>query len=127
MGKKRAESIHCRECGRPGPFSPLGCPKCGEVRLRAKQRNHTLIVTAVACGYVGGLYGSLLGASTFTAILAGFGYAMVGVLVGVPIGSAINLTRGLTPELPWVLGYLTTLAGLFWLGHVAGVHVHLIS
>src|ERR1700730_3589692 len=41
----------------------------GEVRrLRAKQRNdHTLIVTTVACGYVGGLYGSLLGASTFTA------------------------------------------------------------
>jgi hypothetical protein len=37
-------------------------------------------------------YGSLLGASTFTAILAGFGYGMAGVL---PIGLAINLTRGL--------------------------------
>jgi hypothetical protein len=28
-------------------------------------------------------------------------------------------------ELPWVVGYLATLAGLFWLGHVAGAHVHL--
>jgi hypothetical protein len=95
MGQRRPESIHCQECGRPGPFSPLGCPKCGEVRLRAKQQNHTLIVTTVACGYVGGLYGSLFGASTPTAILAGFDYGMVGVLVGVPIGFAINLTRRL--------------------------------
>ena len=34
-------------------------------------------------------------AQAFAAILAGFGYGMVGVLVGVPIGFAINLTRGL--------------------------------
>jgi hypothetical protein len=97
MRQRRPESIHCQECGRPGPFSALNCPKCGEVRrLRAEQRNrHTLVVTTVACGYVGGLYGFLLGASTFAAILAGFGYGMAGVLVGVPVGFAINLTRGL--------------------------------
>jgi hypothetical protein len=97
MRQRRPESIHCQDCGRPGPFSAQSCPKCGEVRrLRAEQRDHhTLVVTMVACGYVGGLYGSLLGANTFAAILAGFGYGMVGVLVGVPIGFAINLTRGL--------------------------------
>jgi hypothetical protein len=96
MRQRRPESIHCNDCARPG-CSAQSCPKCGEVRrLRAAQRNgHTLIVTTVACGYVGGLYGFLLGASTFAAILAGFGYGMIGVLVGVPIGFAINLTLGL--------------------------------
>jgi hypothetical protein len=94
MHQRLPESIHCNDCGRPG-FSTLNCPECGEVR-RLRQRNgHTLIVTTVACGYVGGLYGSLLGASTPTAILAGFDYGMVGALVGVPIGFAINLTRRL--------------------------------
>jgi hypothetical protein len=94
MRQGRPESIHCSDCGRPG-FSALSCPECGEVRrLRAERRN-TLIVTTVACGCLGGLYGSLLGASTSsTAILAGYGYGMVGVLVGVLIGFAINLTRG---------------------------------
>jgi predicted RNA-binding Zn-ribbon protein involved in translation (DUF1610 family) len=96
MRQRRPESIHCQGCGRAVPFSALSCPRCGEVRRLREQRNlYTLVVTAVACGYVGGIYGFLLGASTFAAILAGFGYGMVGVLVGVPIGFAINLTRGL--------------------------------
>jgi len=35
-------------------------------------------------------------ASTFGAVVAGFGYGLLGVLIGVPLAFAINITRNLT-------------------------------
>ena len=29
-------------------------------------------------------------------------------------------------DLPWVIGYLTSVMGLIWLAHMAGTHVHLL-
>jgi hypothetical protein len=41
------------------------------------------------------LYGILISASTFGAVVAGISYGLLGLLLGAPIGFAINLTRGL--------------------------------
>ena len=110
MRQMRAELIDCHDCRRPVSFSAVACPHCGSTepsgpykfskkqrrRLRAEQRNdHMLFVTTVACSCAGALYGVLLSSSTFGAILAGLGYGAVGLLGGVPIGFAINMTRGL--------------------------------
>jgi hypothetical protein len=54
-----------------------------------------LIVTTAACFCAGALYGVVLSSSTYGAILAGIGYGLVGLLCGVPIAFAINLTRRL--------------------------------
>jgi hypothetical protein len=106
----RAELIDCHDCGRPVSFSAVSCPHCGSIepsgsyvfdqkafrRFRAEQRHdHTLLVTTLACTCAGALYGVLLSSSTIGAIVAGIGYGIVGLLIGVPIAFAINLTRGL--------------------------------
>jgi hypothetical protein len=108
--RQRAELIDCHDCRRPVSFSAASCPHCGSTkplgsyvfskkearRLRVEQRNdETLLVATVACCCAGALYGFLLSSSTFGAIMAGTGYGFIGLLVGVPIGFAINLTRGL--------------------------------
>src|ERR1700732_5248471 len=100
MHKMRAELIDCQDCGLAVSFSAVSCPHCGSTepsgsyvfskkearRLRIEQRNDdTLAVTAVACGCAGALYGVLLSSSTFSAIMSGIGYGVLGLLVGVPI------------------------------------------
>lgn len=110
MSDVRAELIDCQDCGRPFSFSAVSCPHCGSSepsgpyvfdqkalrRFRAEQRNdHTLLVTTLACSGAGLLYGILLSSSTIGAIVAGIGYGAIGLLIGVPVGFAINLTRGL--------------------------------
>ncbi len=110
MCERRAELIDCHDCGRPVSFSAASCPHCGSTepsgpyvhskkelrRLRAEDRNdHTLLVTTVACCGGGVLWGVLLSSSTIGAVLAGVGYGTFGLLVGVPIAFAINMTRGL--------------------------------
>ena len=110
MSEMRAELIDCHDCGRPVSFRAVSCPNCGSTepsgpyrfskkelrRHRAEERNdHTLLVATVACCCGGVLWGVLLSSSTFGAIMAGIGYGIVGLLIGVPIGFAINATRGL--------------------------------
>src|ERR1700688_5002848 len=110
MRDRRAELIDCRDCRRPVSFSAVSCPHCGSTepsgpyvhskkelrRLGAEDRNdHTLLVTTVACCCGGALWGVLLSSSTLGAILAGLGYGTFGLLVGVTIRFAINMTRGL--------------------------------
>jgi hypothetical protein len=110
MHEMRAELIDCHDCRRPVSFRALNCPHCGSTeptgsyafskkearRFRVEQRNdHMLVVTTVACTGVGALYGILGSSSTLGAILVGIGYGVVGLLIGVPIGFAINLTRRL--------------------------------
>jgi hypothetical protein len=110
MRQMPAELIDCHDCGRPVSFSAVSCPHCGSTepsgpykfskkqlrRLRVEQRNdNILVITAVACSCAGALYGVLLSSSTLGAILAGLGYGATGLLAGVPIGFAINMTRGL--------------------------------
>jgi hypothetical protein len=110
MREMRAELIDCHDCRRPVSFRALNCPHCGSTeptgpyafskkearRFRVEQRNdHMLVVTTVACTGAGALCGILGSSSTLGAILAGIGYGAVGLLIGVPIGFAINLTRRL--------------------------------
>jgi len=65
-------------------------------QLRLEQRNDdNLLVTTVACVAGGALYGVLASSSMIGAIASGFGYGLIGLLAGVPIAFAINMTRGL--------------------------------
>jgi|SRR5665213_773052 len=108
--RQRVELINCHDCQKTVSFSAASCPHCGSIepsgpyvfskrqarRLRAEQRNdNMLIVTTVGCCGAGVLYGVSLSSSIFGEILAGIGYGLVGLLIGVPIGFAINLTRRL--------------------------------
>jgi len=110
MHATKTELIKCHDCGGAVSFRAANCPHCGSVepagpyvfnrkearRHRIEERNdRNLVVVTLSCGLVAGLYGAAGGASTLGAVLAGFGYGMVGVLVGVPIAFAINITRNL--------------------------------
>jgi hypothetical protein len=110
MRTKRVELINCHDCGKAVSFSATNCPHCGSIepsgpyafsrrearRFRAEQRNdNMMIVTTAACCGAGVLYGVLPSSSIFGAILAGTWYGLVGLLIGVPIAFAINLTRRL--------------------------------
>jgi hypothetical protein len=110
MRATKPELIECHDCGGAVSFRAGNCPHCGSVepagphvfnrkearRHRIEERNdRNLVVVTLSCGLVGGLYGAAGSASALGAVLAGFGYGMVGVLAGVPIAFAINVTRNL--------------------------------
>ena len=54
-----------------------------------------LILTTAGCCCAGALYGIMLSSSTLGAIASGVGYGLLGLLVGVPVAFAINVTRRL--------------------------------
>jgi hypothetical protein len=63
-------------------------------RHRGEARNdHTLMVSVIACGLGGALYGAMTASGALSAILFGIAYGSLGVLVGAPVGFAINMTR----------------------------------
>jgi hypothetical protein len=104
------ELIDCHDCGGQVSFRAASCPHCGSLepsgsyvfskreirRHRIEQRNDAnLIVTSAACTAAGALYGAIGGVTTAGAILGGLIYGLAGLLVGVPIAFAINVTRGI--------------------------------
>lgn len=106
---KRAETIDCHDCGKPVSFSAAACPQCGsrepsgpyrksekEARgHRIEERNdRNLIVTTIALAAFGVAYGWMTSSTTIGAIVAAFGYGMVGSLVGAPLGFAANMLLG---------------------------------
>jgi hypothetical protein len=110
MRKSRTELIECYDCGNAVSFSAASCPHCGSSepagpyqfsarerrRHRIEARNdRSLIVIAAVSGAIGVLYGAGSGGGTLGAIAGAFGYGLVGVLIGVPIAFAVNMTRGL--------------------------------
>lgn len=111
MHAVKSELIKCHDCGGAVSFRAANCPHCGSmepagpyVRNRREARKHrieerndrNLVVVSLACGLIGALYGAAGSASTFGAVVAGFGYGLLGVLIGVPLAFAINITRNLT-------------------------------
>jgi hypothetical protein len=110
MRATKAELIKCHDCGGTVSFRAANCPHCGSMepagphvfnrkearRHRIEERNdRNLVVVTLSCGLVGALYGAAGSATALGAVLAGFGCGMLGVLVGVPIAFAINITRHL--------------------------------
>jgi hypothetical protein len=108
MSATKAELTECHDCGGAVSFRAANCPHCGSLepagayvfnrkearRHRIEERNdRNLVVVALSCGLVGGLYGAGGSASMLGAVLAGFSYGMLGVMIGVPIAFAINITR----------------------------------
>jgi hypothetical protein len=111
MRATKMELIGCHDCGGAVAFRAASCPHCGSVepagpyvfnrkearRHRIEERNdRNLVVITLSCGIVGVLYGAAGNASMFGAFLAGSGYGMLGVLVGVPLAFAVNITRNLS-------------------------------
>jgi hypothetical protein len=108
--KPRPELIVCHDCGARISFSAQTCPHCGsqepsgpyefsrtEIRRhRIEQRNdRTLALAAVGCAAAGAFYGIVMSSSQIGALLAGGGYGLVGLVIGVGVAFVINLTRHL--------------------------------
>jgi hypothetical protein len=55
------------------------------------------MVMTVLCGGIGLVYGMMSSAGVFGAVLAGTGYGLLGLLIGVPAGFVIIATRHLFP------------------------------
>ncbi len=104
--KPPPELIACHDCGAGVSFSaasgsqePSGphvfSPQ--EIRRhRIEQRNdRTLALAAVGCAAAGAFYGIVMSASQLGAVVAGCGYAFVGLIIGVGVGFVINMTRHL--------------------------------
>ncbi len=111
MHAKKAELIKCHDCGGAVSFRAANCPHCGSVepagpyvfnkkearRHRLEERNdRNLVVVTLSCGLIGALYGAGGHATASGAVLAVVGYGMLGLLIGVPLAFAINITRHLT-------------------------------
>ncbi|SFI32831.1 hypothetical protein SAMN05216525_107132 [Bradyrhizobium sp. Gha] len=99
------ELIDCHDCGAPVSFSAAACPTCGSreptgpyvqsraerLRHRAEEKNdHTLLAMTVLCLGIGFSYGSLM-VGPWGAV----GYGLIGVIIGVPAGFIMNVSRRL--------------------------------
>jgi len=101
--------ISCFDCGHPVSPNALACPSCGSKHLagppvtgidkrmhNVEARNdRNVIVIAAALGVLGAFLGVHAGSGPLSATLMGFGYGVVGVIVGVPLAAFINVTRRL--------------------------------
>jgi len=103
-----AELIRCHDCNIPVSFSARSCPGCGsrepagpyrfsakEARLhRIEHRNdNTLVTVTIVSGVIGAVFGVLTSSGTFGAWFGGFGYGLLGVLVGPPLAFVANMVR----------------------------------
>jgi hypothetical protein len=108
--KPQRELIVCHDCGAGVSFSAASCPHCGsqepsgpyvfnrtEIRRhRIEQRNDwTLALSTLGCAAGGAFYGVVMSTSPIGALLAGSGYGLVGMIIGVGVGFVLNLTRSL--------------------------------
>ena len=86
----------CPHCGSPEPSGPYVFSRKEIRRHRIEYRNDiNLVITSLACAAAGGFYGAIVSSSGLEAILHGLFYGLLGLLVGVPIAFAINVTRSL--------------------------------
>ncbi len=110
MSDRSTGLIGCHDCGGRVSFRAASCPHCGSpepsgpyVFSQQEIRNHrieyrndiNLAITSLACAAVGGLYGAIVSSGGLAAILHGLLYGLLGLLIGVPVAFAINVTRGL--------------------------------
>jgi hypothetical protein len=102
------ELISCDDCGWSVSFS-AACPNCGSRepsgpyrhnnrkearRLRIEEKNDkNLIIVMTALGAVGAFYGFETSSNSLGALMLGFCYGFVGVVIGEPLAFAINITR----------------------------------
>jgi hypothetical protein len=100
--------IDCHDCGRPVALSARQCPQCGskdlagpvrasrraERKVGAEARNdRTLIWMMAILGAIGAFYGVETSSTTLGAIVTSVVYCLVGMVIGMPIAFAINVTR----------------------------------
>lgn len=108
--RQKPELTGCHDCGKPVSFTAAHCPSCGSKeplgpyrfsrrearRLRAEYKNDkTMLVVTLGCACAGAFYGYSIGAGPVSAIFTAIFYAAIGLLVGPPLGFAVNITRRL--------------------------------
>ncbi len=104
------ETTACHDCGKSISFSARTCPHCGsteqfgpyqfsarEARLhRIEDRNdRRLAVSAMTFGALGAAYGFATSTSAVGAFFAVAAYGLLGLIIGVPVGFAINFMRSM--------------------------------
>jgi hypothetical protein len=110
MGKTARELIDCHDCGNAVSFSATTCPHCGSrepagsYRMSAGERYLLNIerrndrdgaIVAGTAGAIGALYGAASSASLLGAIGWAIVYGAAGLMVGIPVAFAVNITRRL--------------------------------
>jgi rRNA maturation protein Nop10 len=102
------ELINCHDCEQSVSFTAASCPHCGSIepagpyrfnrkearRYRIEERNdRTLILMTVGFGVVGAFYGAESSSSMLGALIVGLWYGFLGVVIGMLLAFAINITR----------------------------------
>jgi hypothetical protein len=125
------EVIKCHDCRRSVSFSASDCPHCGSKepagtyqfskkearKFRIEDRNDNYLVrTTLLLGLIGMLYGivvgqrsesSWYGVQTAVIVISAAWYGLIGLLIGVPLATAVNMYRSARHFLiPVVLGFL---------------------
>jgi hypothetical protein len=106
------EVINCHDCERFVSFSASRCPHCGSAepagpyrfskrearRFRIEDKNdNTLIVTTLAFGVIGALYGiaKFKVPSIILATIGAVGYGFLGLIIGALVAATFNTVRSL--------------------------------
>jgi hypothetical protein len=87
-------AVACPQCGSREPAGPYKMSAKEARRHRGEERNDRNLATiSLALGGIGALYGLASGSSALGTIIAVIGYGLLGVMVGVPLAFAVNMTR----------------------------------
>jgi hypothetical protein len=94
--------VYCGQCSEPVALTASNCPACGSKEYfgfhkrrhaREESNDNVVILTTLALCLLGIAHGIATSSGTFGAIFAATWQGTVGLLLGVPIGVAINFLR----------------------------------
>lgn len=94
--------VHCSQCSEPVALTASNCPKCGSKEYfgfhkrrhaREETNDNVLIITTVSLTLLGVVHGIATTTGTFWMVLAAAWQGTAGLLLGVPVGFAINFMR----------------------------------
>jgi hypothetical protein len=94
--------VHCSQCSEPVALTASSCPKCGSKEYfgfhkrrhaREETNDNVLIITTVSLTLLGVVHGIATTTGTFWMVLAAAWQGTAGLLLGVPVGFAINFMR----------------------------------
>jgi DNA-directed RNA polymerase subunit RPC12/RpoP len=94
--------VYCSQCSKPVALTASQCPTCGSKEYsgfhkrrhaREETNDNVLIITTVSLTLLGIIHGIATTSGTFWIILAAAWQGTLGLLLGVPVGFAINFMR----------------------------------
>ena len=94
--------VHCSQCSELVALTASACPTCGSKEYfgfhkrrhaREETNDNVMIITTVSLALLGVIHGVATSSSTFWMVLTAAWQGTVGLLLGVPVGFAINFMR----------------------------------